>query len=225
MVTKKITQNQQAWQKELRRVKQFIRRAEKRGYTFDENVIPDTPKRITKKKLLEIRGLNPNTLYAQAQFLNPETGETITGLEGRTYERKRSARKGQQTRQNKRQSIIKPSLPQESDNVLRHIEQMISEWEPMANWSAYFTEAKREDKTRLETILQSSITEKGRIETARSLQNTATNVIDLADRVMYSSDEDQVQLDLVEFATILKGRSLTPEEAIDLTELAEIQEE
>ncbi len=221
MVTKKMTVNQQEWKKELRRLQQFIRKAKKRGYIFDEDVIPETPKRITKKRLSEIKAIKPDTLYSQAKFFNPVTGETVTGTEGRTFERKRSARKAQVTKARKAAS----SLPQEADNVLRHIEQMIAEWQPMPNWSAYFTEVKREDTTRLETILQSSIIEIGRTETARRLQNTATNVIDLADRVMYSSDEDQVQLDLVEFATILKGRSLTPEEAIDLTELAEIQEE
>ena len=221
MVTKKMTPNQQAWQKELRRLKQFIRRAKKRGYTFDENVIPETPKKITEKRLTEIRGIKPDILYAQAEYFNAETGETITGTEGRTLERKRSARKAQLTKQRK----ATQNLPRESDNVLRHIEQMIADWQPMPNWSAYFTSAKKQDKTRLETILQTSITEIGRANTARRLQNTATIVIDLADRIMYASDEDQVQLDLVEFATILKGRSLTPEEAIDLTELAETQEE
>lgn len=221
MVTKKLTVNQQEWKKELKRLQQFIRRAKKRGYTFNEDVIPETPKRITKKRLTEIKGIKPDILYAQAEYFNAETGETITGTEGRTLERKRSARKGQLTKQRK----ANQNLPRESDNVLRHIEQMIADWQPMPNWSAYFTSAKKDDKTRLETILQTSIAEIGRINTARRLQNTATNVFDLADRIMYASDEDQVQLDLVEFATILKGRSLTPEEAIDLTELAEIQEE
>ena len=221
MVTKKLTANQQEWKKEIKRLKQFIRRAKKRGYTFNEDVIPETPKRITKKRLSEIKGIKPDILYAQAEYFNAETGETITGTEGRTLERKRSARKGQLTKQRK----ASHNLPRESDNVLRHIEQMIADWQPMPNWSAYFVSAKKEDKTRLESILQSSIIEIGRTNTARRLQNTATNVFDLADRIMYASDEDQVQLDLVEFATILKGRSLTPEEAIDLTELAEIQEE
>lgn len=221
MVTKKLTANQQEWKKELKRLQQFIRRAKKRGYTFNEDVIPEMPKRITKKRLSEIKGIKPDILYAQAEYFNAETGETITGTEGRTLERKRSARKGQLTKQRK----ASQNLPRESDNVLRHIEQMIADWQPMPNWSAYFTSAKKDDKTRLETILQTSIAEIGRINTARRLQNTATNVFDLADRIMYASDEDQVQLDLVEFATILKGRSLTPEEAIDLTELAEIQEE
>lgn len=221
MVTKKLTPNQQQWKKEVKRIQQFIRRAKKRGYIFSEDVIPETPKRIAKKQLSKIKGINPQTLYAQAEFYNPETGETITGTEGRTLERKRSARKAQLTKQRK----ASQNLPRESDNVLRHIEQMIADWEPMPNWSPYFTSAKKEDKTRLESILQTSIAEIGRTNTARRLQNTATNVIDLADRILYSSDEDQVQLDLVEFATILKGRSLTPEESIALTELAETQEE
>ena len=50
MVTK-LTANQQAWKKELKRLHQFIRRAEKRGYSFPSDVIPETPARITKKQL------------------------------------------------------------------------------------------------------------------------------------------------------------------------------
>ena len=50
MVTK-LTPNQQAWKKELKRLQQFIRKAKKRGYTFPDDVIPETPKRITKKQL------------------------------------------------------------------------------------------------------------------------------------------------------------------------------
>ena len=57
------------------------------------------------------------------------------------------------------------------------------------------------------------------------MQNAATNVIDTAERILYSSDEEQVNLDLVDIATIIKGRSLTPEESIDLTESAEYFEE
>ena len=56
MVTKNLTPNQQAWEKELKRLQQFIRRAKKRGYTFSEDVIPETPKRITKKQLSPVSG-------------------------------------------------------------------------------------------------------------------------------------------------------------------------
>ena len=44
-----------AFKKELYRIKRFIRNARKRGYEFDDNVLPKQPKRITRKKLEEIK--------------------------------------------------------------------------------------------------------------------------------------------------------------------------
>lgn len=226
-MAKNITSNQQEWEKELKRLNQFIKRAEKRGYIFDENIIPETPQRITKKKLTEIKDINANTLYSSAKYFNKETGETISGLEARKIERKKASQKAAQTKKIKSQNTTseKPALPKESDIVLRNIEEMIANWQPSWHWSNYFIEVKKRDKTTLENLLQQAISEIGREEVAKRLQNAATNVIDTAERILYSSDEEQVNLDLVDIATIIKGRSLTPEESIDLTESAEYFEE
>lgn len=228
-MAKNITPNQQEWKKELKRLNQFIKRAEKRGYIFDENIIPETPERITKKKLSEIKDINANALYSSAKYFNKETGETISGIEARKIERKKASQKAARTKSTKAKNQISnpqiSALPSETDIVLKNIEQLISNWQPMVNWSNYFIEAKKSDKITLSNILQQSISEIGREETAKRLQNSATNVIDTAERILYSSDEEQVNLDLVDIATILKGRSLTPEESIDLTESAEYFEE
>ena len=226
-MAKNITPNQQEWKKELKRLKQFIRRAKKRGYIFDENIIPETPQRITKKKLSEIKEIKPDVLYNTAKYFDKETGQTITGLEGRRIERRKSAQKSAQTKKFKSQNTApeKPVLPKESDIVLRNIEEMIANWQPLLNWSNYFIEAKKQDKTTLTNILQQAISETGREEIAKRLQNAATNIIDTVERILYSSDEEQVNLDLVDIATIIKGRSLTPEESINLTESAEYFEE
>ena len=224
---KNITPNQQKWKKELKRLNQFIKRAEKRGYIFDENIIPETPKRVTKKKLSEIKQVNADVLYNTAKYFDKETGQTITGLEGRRIERRKSAQKAAQTKKFKTQGSVpeKPVLPKESDIVLRNVEEMIANWQPLLNWSNYFIEAKKQDKTTLTNILQQAISETGREEIAKRLQNAATNIIDTVERILYSSDEEQVNLDLVDIATIIKGRSLTPEESIDLTESSEYFEE
>lgn len=227
-MAKKITPNQQEWKKELKRLNQFIKRAEKRGYIFDD-VIPETPERITKKKLSEIKDINANALYSSAKYFNKETGETITGTEGRKIERKKAAQKTARTKSTKaKNQISEPQisiLPSETDIVLKNIEQLISNWQPMVNWSNYFVEAKKQDKTTLTNILQQAISETGREEIAKRLQNAATNIIDTVERILYSSDEEQVNLDLVDIATIIKGHSLTPEESINLTESAEYFEE
>ena len=226
-MAKNITPNQEEWEKELKRLNQFIKRAEKRGYIFDENIIPETPQRITKKKLSEIKQIDADVLYDTAQYFDKETGQTLSGLEGRRIERRKSAQKAAQTKKFKAQNTIseKPVLPKESDIVLRNIEEMIANWQPLLNWSNYFIEAKKQDKTTLSNMLQQAISETGREEIAKRLQNAATNIIDTVERILYSSDEEQVNLDLVDIATIIKGRSLTPEESIDLTESAEYFEE
>ena len=43
------------FKKELKRIKRFIHNARKRGYEFDDNDLPKQPKRITSKKLEEIK--------------------------------------------------------------------------------------------------------------------------------------------------------------------------
>lgn len=224
MVTKKLTPNQQAWQKELRRLKQFIRRAKKRGYTFDENVIPETPKKITQKRLSEIRGIKPDTLYAQAEFFNPDTGETISGTAGRTFERKRSAKKGQLTRAIRKAQESEVSLPQQSSLILQNIRDILNQFTPSSRWSNYWVQKKENDKNQLENLLNSTIAQDGEYVVADRLQNYAGDIERILNSVMYGSDEEQVQFDMVEFATILKGRSLTQQEASDLTDLMEMQE-
>lgn len=214
MVTK-LTPNQQAWKKELKRLHQFIRKAEKRGYSFPSDVIPETPTRITKKQLSKIKGLNPQALYAKAQYYDSETGQSLTGTEGRSLERKRVVQKGAETKRKKN------SPPHEEDLVLRTIEQMIAEWSPYPNWTDYFTQAKAQDRDKLRALLDSSIASLGRKEVARRLQADAETVIVLADEILYSSDEDAVNLDLANFASILKGSALTLEESIYFTEAAE----
>lgn len=93
------TQLQIAYQKERRRIQQFVRRAEKRGYEFNKNVVPQMPKRVTQKSLEKIRQLKPAELYKQASYGGEATfGEIVTGTEGKKAERKASAIKAAETR-------------------------------------------------------------------------------------------------------------------------------
>lgn len=213
MVTK-LTPNQQAWKKELKRLQQFIRRAKKRGYIFPDDVIPETPKRITKKQLLKIKGINPQTLYSQAEFYNPTTGETISGVEGRKFERKRSARKAQAT---------KIFLPRQRDLVLQNIIDLINQFTPSSLWSDYWTQKKETDKNKLQSLLDNAIAQEGADVAAERLQNYAGDIERIINSILYGSDEEQLQFDMVEFATIIKGRSLTQQESSELTDLMESQ--
>lgn len=87
------------FKKELKRIKRFIHNARKRGYEFDDNVLPKQPKRITRKKLEEIKNIKPSNLYDKAVYYDEVTHETFTGQQGRRIERHRASLKAKKTRE------------------------------------------------------------------------------------------------------------------------------
>lgn len=87
------------YNKELKRIKQFIRRAEKRGYQFEDNIIPKKPKKITQGSVRKLKKINPDYLYKKSVYGGEATqGEIVTGLAGRKAERKLSAKRASYTR-------------------------------------------------------------------------------------------------------------------------------
>ena len=104
MANKKKAQSpvEKAYNRERNRIKRFIREAEKRGYRFSDFSIPDKPKKITEASIRRLQKYNPKYLYEKATFLDPDTGEIVSGRRGRQIERKESARKAKETRRIKR---------------------------------------------------------------------------------------------------------------------------
>lgn len=95
----KQTPNQRAYAKQVKRIKQFIRRAEKRGYQFSENVLPQQPKRVTQASIRKLAQLTPEKLYQKAVYGGEASGgEIVKGTEGIKLERKVRAQKAAQTR-------------------------------------------------------------------------------------------------------------------------------
>lgn len=104
MAKKKKVQSpvEKAYNRERNRIKRFIREAEKRGYRFSDFSIPDKPKKITEASVRRLQKYNPKYLYEKATFLEPDTGEIVSGQRGRQIERKRAALKAQITVGHKR---------------------------------------------------------------------------------------------------------------------------
>lgn len=97
--SQKLTPNQMAFKKELNRIKRFVRNARKRGYEFDDNVLPKQPKRVTRKKLEEIKNIKPSNLYDKAVYRDEISQEIFTGQQGRRIERYRASLKAKKTRE------------------------------------------------------------------------------------------------------------------------------
>lgn len=88
-----------AYAKERNRLKSFVRRAEKRGYSFPDTLIPSIPKRKTEASIRKLKKLTKDVLYSKATYGGEATfGEIVSGKEGLNLERKLRAKKANETR-------------------------------------------------------------------------------------------------------------------------------
>lgn len=88
-----------AYAKERNRLKSFVRRAEKRGYSFPDTLIPSIPKRKTEASIRKLKKLTKDVLYSKATYGGEATfGEIVSGKEGLNLERKLRAKKASETR-------------------------------------------------------------------------------------------------------------------------------
>ena len=104
---KKPTQLQLDYSKQVKRLKQAIRRAEKRGYIVPDDIIPEQPKRITRKSVERLKKITTKDIYAKSEKLDLETGELISGEAARKQERSEAAKKSAKTRKEKRYNAEK----------------------------------------------------------------------------------------------------------------------
>ena len=97
-VKKAKTANQIAYEKELRKLKNRVKTAEKAGYVFPENFIPPAPTRVYKKDIQQLSKLKGDILRRKAEFfVDTRTGEVFTGSEGVKIQHYRSNIKAKQT--------------------------------------------------------------------------------------------------------------------------------
>ena len=88
-----------AYAKERNRVKAFVRRAEKRGYSFPDSIIPSIPKRKTQASIRKLKKLTKDVMYSKSYYSGKASGgKTVTGKEGLKLERQLRAKKAGETR-------------------------------------------------------------------------------------------------------------------------------
>lgn len=114
------------YRKQRRRIQSFVRKAEKRHYIFDENIIPAIPKKITAASVRRLEKLTPEKLYKKARYASELTfGEIVKAKKGRELEKKKAQEKRKETirrkkEEKKRKKPKKPVKPLEfNDNVSR----------------------------------------------------------------------------------------------------------
>ena len=90
------------YREQRRNLQRKINRAKKRGYIFSDDLIPSIPKRPTKSSISRLKQLSKD-LYKKARYIDIETGEILTGTQGRKFERRKATYKAQQTKKGKKE--------------------------------------------------------------------------------------------------------------------------
>lgn len=232
----KLTSNQLQWQKELKRIKSFIKRAEKRGYTFEDYKMPEArPKRVTKKMLQELKSeTTPTKLYKQAEYKDPTTQETLSGYDGRERERKRASKKGQRKRRVTEYTKKQGEAPVISATVYDTLAHYLKRASILSD-EYYFT-LKGRRGTRggyAEVILYKAQVAEDLLSMLEDLRATegdsllmrldanAETVNQFMADFQQASTQDAVDQSVVPLVSILQGRVLSQEESMRYTDYTE----
>lgn len=78
---RKPTPNQAEFERQLKRITRIVKSAERDGLTFPRSIIPEAPKRITKKTLDDLKALTPTRARSMAEE------KTTTASRPEEYER------------------------------------------------------------------------------------------------------------------------------------------
>lgn len=217
---KKQTENQKAYQKERRRLLQAVRRAEKQGYIFPEDIVPELPKRVTKKQIEYIKSIKPSDLYKQAEFVYKETGEVVPAEQRKQEVKQEAIKKSKETRKRKKKISI-PSVPTyyPTISIIDTIRDRISELTREAKPPIPIENRKNE----LLAIFEDTVTmfDDNIIEYEHYLEAHESEIAELLNVISYDSNAEQISASFVALGRILNMQALSMSQAENLSSMSE----
>lgn len=217
---KKRTENQKAFQKERRRLLQAVHRAEKQGYIFPEDIVPELPKRVTKKRLEKIQKTKPKHLYKKAEFFYQETGEIVPAEQRKQEVKQEAIRKAKETRKRKKKISI-PSVPTyyPTISIIDTIRDRITELTREAKPPIPIENRKNELLAIFEdnvALFSDNIT-----EYEHYLEAHESEIAELLNVISYDSNAEQISASFVALGRLLNMQSLSMSQAENLSMMAE----
>lgn len=179
---KKQTPLQREYAKQRSRLKQTIAKAEKRGYIFDDKVLPKQPKNITRKSVERLQKIKPKDLYEKALFVDQSTGEIVAGREGKAILQREATRKAQETRARNKNRVT-PYTPPVEEYYPSFSSMVIS------NYRAHIRQFNDACYTLLNDWLERIIRSNGEDDTAEMLEQGASNGLIVTYKIAYAKDK------------------------------------
>lgn len=231
IMTKRRTKTplEQEYFKQRRRVQQFVRRATKRGYTFQENIIPKIPQKITQQSVQRLSKLSPEKLYEKSEFIVFETGEIVEGRRGRNIERKRSATKRKQRRKRKNDyfpsydtvDLVRDRIEQLGDSIVLRTRDDIASVK--REDSPYYPIEHRKNII-LEIFDDTRMMYDDDNAYGKYLSENESRIADCLQVIAYHSEQEDVHNAFTELAILVKGAPLISLEATLLHDAREYDE-
>ena len=185
----KQTPAERAYSKQVKRIKQFIRRAEKRGYQFSEDVLPQRPKRVTQASVRKLAKLTPEKLYQKAVYGGlASEGEIVPASEGVKLELSLRAKKAAETRKYKlAQPTQEPTNTpgfEPPENLLEFgISNVI-----VQNFKSQILHFPKEIADKIIALINTLVSEQGIEDVAYSLQHMPMQFYEYINRKWYDSN-------------------------------------
>lgn len=224
--------------KHLKRIRSFIRDAQKRGYIFFDKKVPKdlskiktdigeyaaprtvkNPTAVTVKRLEKI---TKESLYAKAIWIDPQTGAVHTSEEGRHIENSRRSQKAAETRKLNKQEKDKPYTPQPPpeeepyyrifDTVMGYIKKLQSETTGFTKMDNERSKNARYLTDFFDDCLQSAKLKKNLHGYAQHLESKASEIAAIVDTILPASNSETVEICVGSLLEILNQRKLTSAE-------------
>lgn len=184
---KRLTPNQQEFQKQIKRIKRLTKSLQKEGF-----LVPDfeSPKktRITKKLLSDLKKINRNNMAKNSDFVIFETGEIVSGEAGIEITKYR--------KRNKRNTNKK------TVNIGSHIYDSVMNDLKNFNGKYRFAFEYRDNLLQFLNALEDEI---GKEELIRRMSNADEDLIDLSSQILIDSQAERIEANITAFKVALTG--------------------
>lgn len=131
--TKGTTDNQKAYNKELKRIENFIKRKTKEGHSFELDFLPEKPQRVSQKAIERLQNIKPKDIYEHGTYFDNEKEIFIDSSDYMKKKRSEASKKGWRTRRKKKKIGVRKPRPDDNEPDftppgISIIPQATSEW-------------------------------------------------------------------------------------------------
>lgn len=229
-MSKKLTQTQKDYRKERRRVQQAVKRLEKIGYIFDENVVPKIPKKVTKASVRRFAKITPEKLREKSEYI---IGDKLVKYKTHKKEIKQEIKRIREQLKQEQEYTPKISyiekFKEKIDELFGRIEKFREDVNELPDSRAFYhgrgIPATFKDlipyKNLFLSLLDDRIAENGEEEVEKLLFDHSAEIEEKFGAITYDSKEQVVNFCLNSIADLLKGSPLTPSENEMVTQLSE----